>query len=285
MDRGHRRPADPATAARVAHRPRTSRTTTSASSKNSGRASGSVPEGRIIALDGEAGYQADLLRGGIHFGFWRWQYRVHKVRLVTIPQGKIGYVYARDGDTAAAEPNARPHRRCNNFQDARAFLGGNRPTTTAGQRGRQRGDPPRRRVRHQPGPVRRHHRGLGSRPATLARRARESMRLVDLACSSSKKSAASAGRRRRPSSRRPADVGQDARRSTASASSRSTTARRCRPAKSSPRPSAPIRTTRTTTTTTKTPRRSCGPAAAAAGSMCRSPTAPTSSIAGSPRSR
>ena len=30
--------------------------------------SGSVPEGQIIALDGEAGYQAELLRGGVHFG-------------------------------------------------------------------------------------------------------------------------------------------------------------------------------------------------------------------------
>src|SRR5262245_24511965 len=54
---------------------------------------GSVPEGKIIALSGEAGYQADLLRGGLHFGLWRWQYRVHRMPLVTIPQGKIGYVY------------------------------------------------------------------------------------------------------------------------------------------------------------------------------------------------
>ena len=30
--------------------------------------SGSVSEGRIIALNGEAGFQADLLRGGLHFG-------------------------------------------------------------------------------------------------------------------------------------------------------------------------------------------------------------------------
>src|SRR4249920_849003 len=44
--------------------------------------SGSVPEGGIIALHGEAGYQAALLRGGIHLGLWRWQYAVHKVRLV-----------------------------------------------------------------------------------------------------------------------------------------------------------------------------------------------------------
>src|SRR5262245_3176628 len=37
---------------------------------------GSIAEGRLIALDGEAGYQADLLRGGFHFGLWRWQYRI-----------------------------------------------------------------------------------------------------------------------------------------------------------------------------------------------------------------
>src|SRR5262249_49953990 len=63
---------------------------------------GSVSEGRIIALNDEAGFQADLLRGGVHFGLWRWQYRVHKVTLVTVPQGKIGYVYARDGEPLAA---------------------------------------------------------------------------------------------------------------------------------------------------------------------------------------
>src|SRR4051812_9688072 len=57
-------------------------------------ASGSVGEGRIIALEDEAGYQATLLRGGIHFGYLRWQYAIHKVRLVTISEGKIGYIYA-----------------------------------------------------------------------------------------------------------------------------------------------------------------------------------------------
>jgi hypothetical protein len=40
---------------------------------------GSVPEGRIIALDGEAGFQAEVLRGGIHFGLWRWQFRIHRM--------------------------------------------------------------------------------------------------------------------------------------------------------------------------------------------------------------
>jgi len=97
---------------------------------------GSVTEGRLIALHGEAGFQADLLRGGIHFGLWRWQYRIHKLPLITVPQGKIGYVYARDG--RPLEPSQTLGRivLCNNFQDARAFLGEGDGET--GQRGRQR---------------------------------------------------------------------------------------------------------------------------------------------------
>src|SRR5690348_7321011 len=102
---------------------------------------GSVPEGSIIALAGEAGFQADLLRGGLHFGLWRWQYRVHKVPLVTIPQGKIGYVYARDGESLPPSQTLGRVVPCNNFQDARTFLG--EPAeqgaeSERGQRGRQR---------------------------------------------------------------------------------------------------------------------------------------------------
>src|SRR5262245_2080178 len=101
---------------------------------------GSVAEGKILALDGEAGYQAELLRGGIHFGLWRWQYRIHKMPLVTIPQGKIGYVYARDGEPLPPSQTLGRVVPCNNFQDARAFLGDvdEAADTTIGQRGRQR---------------------------------------------------------------------------------------------------------------------------------------------------
>jgi predicted Zn finger-like uncharacterized protein len=97
---------------------------------------GSVSEGSILALEGEAGYQADLLRGGIHFALWRWQYRIHKVPLVTIPQGKIGYVYARDGEPLQPSQTIGRVVACNNFQDARAFLVGTE--AGRGQRGRQR---------------------------------------------------------------------------------------------------------------------------------------------------
>ncbi len=102
---------------------------------------GSVSEGRIIALNGEAGFQADLLRGGLHFGYWRWQYRVHTMPLVTIPQGKIGYVYARDGEPLPPSQTLGRVVPCGNFQDAHAFLGqtdAEGGETVRGQRGRQR---------------------------------------------------------------------------------------------------------------------------------------------------
>ena len=35
-----------------------------------------LPPGQLIALDGEAGYQADTLAPGLHFGYWFFQYRV-----------------------------------------------------------------------------------------------------------------------------------------------------------------------------------------------------------------
>lgn len=100
---------------------------------------GSVGEGSMIALNGEAGFQSDLLRGGLHFGYWRGQYRIHKVRLVTIPQGKIGYVYARDGEPLQPSQTLARSVACNNFQDARAFLVGSEgEAPERGQRGRQR---------------------------------------------------------------------------------------------------------------------------------------------------
>src|SRR6476659_1189665 len=52
--------------------------------------------GRIIALNNEAGFQPDVLRGGLHFrpGY---RFRIHRVPLVTIHRGQVGYVFARDG--------------------------------------------------------------------------------------------------------------------------------------------------------------------------------------------
>lgn len=92
---------------------------------------GSVTEGHIVALRGEAGYQADLLRGGWHSFLWPFKYRIHTAPLVTVPQGKIGYVYARDGEPLLPSQTLARVVDSNNFQDARKFMNG-------GQRGRQR---------------------------------------------------------------------------------------------------------------------------------------------------
>jgi uncharacterized membrane protein YqiK len=94
---------------------------------------GSLTEGAVIALNGEAGYQADILRGGIHFGLWRWQYAVHKFPLITIKQGKIGYIFSRGGGQLLPSQTLAKVVDCNNFQDTRKFL------AHGGQKGRQRG--------------------------------------------------------------------------------------------------------------------------------------------------
>ena len=67
----------------------------------------SLAPGRLIALDGEAGYQADILAPGLHFGYWPWQYRVLKVPVTVVSQGEIALVIAADG---AAIPARRAMR-------------------------------------------------------------------------------------------------------------------------------------------------------------------------------
>jgi len=91
---------------------------------------GSVKQG-IIALEGEAGFQPELLRGGWHL-LMPFQYRLHKMPLVTIPQGKIGYVFARDGQALPPTQTLASNVTANDFQNAAAFL------RAGGQRGPQR---------------------------------------------------------------------------------------------------------------------------------------------------
>jgi uncharacterized membrane protein YqiK len=93
----------------------------------------SLPPGRLIAVGGEAGYQADTLAPGLHFGYFRWQYRIIKAPVTVVPQGEIALVVTADG---AAIPSERILGRvvdCDNFQDARKFL------VNGGEKGRQLG--------------------------------------------------------------------------------------------------------------------------------------------------
>jgi uncharacterized membrane protein YqiK len=91
---------------------------------------GSIDSG-LIALKGEAGFQPDTVRGGFHF-FVPFQYRLHRAPLVTIPQGQIGYVFARDGVPLPPTQTLGANVGASDFQDVRAFL------TAGGQKGPQR---------------------------------------------------------------------------------------------------------------------------------------------------
>jgi len=96
--------------------------------KRFGRA---LASGRIIALNGEAGYQARLLSPGWHTGLWIWRYKVIKVPVVVVNPGEIALVVAADGEAIPAERVLARAVACDNFQDAEAFL------RNHGERGRQ----------------------------------------------------------------------------------------------------------------------------------------------------
>ncbi|HEX5807297.1 MAG TPA: SPFH domain-containing protein [Anaerolineales bacterium] len=91
---------------------------------------GSVKSG-FIALNGEAGFQPNVLRGGIHY-LPPLQYVVHTAPLVTIPQGKIGYIFARDGRLLDPTQTLASNMDTSDFQDVESFL------KNGGQRGPQR---------------------------------------------------------------------------------------------------------------------------------------------------
>lgn len=89
-----------------------------------------LPDGAIVALNGEAGLQADTLAPGVHFWLWPWQYTISLEHFTTVSEGKIGVVEARDGKPLVAGRVLARKVECNSFQDARAFLnnGGERGT-------------------------------------------------------------------------------------------------------------------------------------------------------------
>jgi uncharacterized membrane protein YqiK len=92
-----------------------------------------LPDGKIIALNGEPGYQADTLAPGLYWGFWVWQYSVEQSALTVIPKGQIGLLSAKDGAQLPTGSILARHVECDNYQDTKGFL------TNGGQRGKQVG--------------------------------------------------------------------------------------------------------------------------------------------------
>lgn len=92
-----------------------------------------LPDGKILALNGEPGFQADTLGPGLYWFFWVWQFSVDQADFVVIPKGKMGLVTAKDGGTIPMGSILARHVESDNFQNARMFL------TNGGHRGRQVG--------------------------------------------------------------------------------------------------------------------------------------------------
>lgn len=87
--------------------------------------------GRIIATNGEAGFQAKTLGAGLHWFMWIWQYSVDMQGFIVIPEGHIGLISSKDGSVPKTGRILGRTVECENFQDAEAFL------KNGGQKGRQ----------------------------------------------------------------------------------------------------------------------------------------------------
>ncbi|MEI6140550.1 MAG: SPFH domain-containing protein [Mariniphaga sp.] len=90
-----------------------------------------LPDGRIIATKGEAGFQAKALAPGIYFGKWFWQYSISMQSFIVIPEGKIGLILAKDGEAIPTGNILAQQVDSDSYQDAEKFL------INGGQRGRQ----------------------------------------------------------------------------------------------------------------------------------------------------
>lgn len=104
----------------------------SESSRNSGATAAPSRKAASSHLAEKQAFKADYCVAASHFGLFPWQYRVHKTALVTVAQGRIGYIYTKDGSPLEAAETLGRSVNCNHFQSAEAFL------HNGGQRGRQR---------------------------------------------------------------------------------------------------------------------------------------------------
>jgi uncharacterized membrane protein YqiK len=84
-----------------------------------------MPQGRVVATDGEVGLQADILKPGLHFVLYPVERVVQKVPLVEIGADELGIIEAIDGEPMPMGSIFAPDRAQNahnNFQDPIAFI-------------------------------------------------------------------------------------------------------------------------------------------------------------------
>ena len=90
-----------------------------------------LPPGRLIATNGEVGWQADVLMPGVHLKYPSLTYKIEKRKVLHIAPDEIGLVEAKDGNPL---PSGRMFGKtvpCKDFEDGSAFL------ANGGERGNQ----------------------------------------------------------------------------------------------------------------------------------------------------
>src|SRR5436190_7660163 len=84
-----------------------------------------MPPGRVVAIEGEVGIQADVLKPGLHLIKWPFEKVIRKFPLIEIASDEMGIIEAIDGEPMppggifAADRAQNAH---NNFQDPIAFI-------------------------------------------------------------------------------------------------------------------------------------------------------------------
>ncbi|HEX8564184.1 MAG TPA: SPFH domain-containing protein [Pyrinomonadaceae bacterium] len=84
-----------------------------------------MPQGRVVATEGEVGIQADVLKPGLHFVIYPIERVIRKVPLVEIGADEMGVIDAVDGEpmqTGSIFAPDRAQNAHNNFQDPIAFI-------------------------------------------------------------------------------------------------------------------------------------------------------------------
>src|SRR5919108_2652254 len=84
-----------------------------------------MPQGRVVATEGEVGIQADVLKPGLHLIKYPFERVVRKVPLIEIGADELGIVEAIDGEPMPPGRVFAPDRAQNahnNFQDPIAFI-------------------------------------------------------------------------------------------------------------------------------------------------------------------
>ena len=96
---------------------------------------GSLKEGKIIAVNGEMGVQADVMAPGWHFWVWPVIYAVETVPLTEVQSGQVGIIETSDGQAMGEGQLFAPEwprEQVQGMLDARTFL-----TTGKGLKGKQ----------------------------------------------------------------------------------------------------------------------------------------------------